>query len=983
MTESNPPDKLGKLLQDIQNPVVFENSVLNRYIQEFEDKFSNILVQSESEFMMNFVNKMSLIYKEDYSEEAFENEEFSLHLKKAEKRIYEKFFKPIKNLLIKALTDYETTMRTSTNKCPSSLFLTSNFRKHCLYCDDFALHNCKGKFIPIYSNYGLNLDTDSLSDKIPKEGLKLAQNKSFEALTFVLCVGCKKAFLSKEIQMYCFTCNINYPTTVIRPEEVLLQPATWDNYHCGALLNDTMKCIKCRSTFFINTETNILECKQCGFQCDPLTIVWSCFLCMSEFSSNAKIYNPLEFKAVNRAIKNAVLEKKVIKPAEVTCCKLEIENTNFFHKKECQGVLYEGILEEQQIVVCEKCKMMNFYHRFIWTCPKCGKRFNQKKLLMKKLNSENSNEGAKFSVGRKSVLTDQVFGKKLNQINDKQNSKVTFKDPELEKKRTAQNLKINTKMKIESELYMTPVRQALKFTPYENVKGISMLRYTKMISKNVNPNDFHSEDTALNNARLNSNVKSDEPLYTNNNVITTAGNLETEVGETEPNEEVKKNQRKVRFKTIDEKDVKRDADPRILRPRNMTPVLKREEGKSVEREKKGVFEKKNFSVLNPFKHKKNASVNNGLLKNKKEYEETKRKTIFMEGSPLRNMAKNASDDECDDKVGRRKTKHLNINLNFHTIENYDLEKEDLEEDLKKDFDEEKLKEFNENQEDFEVNLDRQTSLPYFIVEDYRFVHQIGDGSFGCIYLCMDKNEVKFAIKKIIVKDKEKIEQISNEFELAHQMRHKNILQIYGISKRKLDQTTQVLYVLMELANNDWKLDISLRSKEKRYYSEEELIEIIDQIIDALAFMQQKGVAHRDIKPENILCFKSGIYKIADFGCAKIMAKSNLNTLKGTELFISPILYDALKNNIASEGVDHNAIKSDVYSLGLCALYAATLSLVPITEIRNISDHNSLYNYLKKVLRRYSQGFVNLIYRMLDLNEELRFDFFDLQDYLKK
>jgi hypothetical protein len=32
---------------------------------------------------------------------------------------------------------------------------------------------------------------------------------------------------------------------------------------------------------------------------------------------------------------------------------------------------------------------------------------------------------------------------------------------------------------------------------------------------------------------------------------------------------------------------------------------------------------------------------------------------------------------------------------------------------------------------------------------------------------------------------------------------------------------------------------------------------------------------------------------------------------------------------------------------------------------------------------YSQSFVSLVYRMLDLNEELRFDFLELADCLKK
>ncbi len=334
----------------------------------------------------------------------------------------------------------------------------------------------------------------------------------------------------------------------------------------------------------------------------------------------------------------------------------------------------------------------------------------------------------------------------------------------------------------------------------------------------------------------------------------------------------------------------------------------------------------------------------------------------------------------DDNSNQRKIKNLNINLNFHTIDHINNNDHGDLEELKNDFCEEKLKEFHETDEK-EINLNH--ILPYFIVEDYRFVHQIGDGAFGSIYLCMDKNEQTFAIKKIFIKEKIKIDQICNEFEIAHQLNHKNILKIFGISKRKLDSTTQVLYVLMELAQSDWKYDILMRMKEKNFYTENELISIVSQIIEALAFMQTKNIAHRDIKPENILSFKDSVYKVADFGCAKEMKNNNLNTLKGTEYFISPALYNAFINNIASEGVEHNAIKSDVFSLGLCILYAATLTINPIIEIRNITDPNMLYKFLKKYLIKYSQGFVNFVYRMLDLNEELRFDFTELADCLKK
>lgn len=58
-------------------------------------------------------------------------------------------------------------------------------------------------------------------------------------------------------------------------------------------------------------------------------------------------------------------------------------------------------------------------------------------------------------------------------------------------------------------------------------------------------------------------------------------------------------------------------------------------------------------------------------------------------------------------------------------------------------------------------------------------------------------------------------------------------------------------------------------------------------------MNVKGVFHRDLKPENILIGKGLTIKVADFGCAKSVNKSQITLVddfsvdKGTPINASP------------------------------------------------------------------------------------------------
>jgi len=287
-------------------------------------------------------------------------------------------------------------------------------------------------------------------------------------------------------------------------------------------------------------------------------------------------------------------------------------------------------------------------------------------------------------------------------------------------------------------------------------------------------------------------------------------------------------------------------------------------------------------------------------------------------------------------------------------------------------------------------------LPRFDLTKFTIEKQIGDGSYGTIYSVFNnKSKKKYAMKKLIANNINASETFLREFEIAHHNRHPLILDIKGIYLKCYDQTTYVLYVLMDLAEKDWEMEIINREITKNYYKEKELILILKQLTNALYFLQkEKNVAHRDIKLENILIFKNKsehmnkygkfLYKLCDFGEAKNYAKYISNkhkTLRGTELYMSPLLYNGLINEEAY--VDHNAYKSDVFSLGCCIIIAAVLNFDIINEIRELKEQNKISRFLRKQLYpKYSEKFIDILLKMINFNEDERIDFIKLEELIE-
>ena len=191
---------------------------------------------------------------------------------------------------------------------------------------------------------------------------------------------------------------------------------------------------------------------------------------------------------------------------------------------------------------------------------------------------------------------------------------------------------------------------------------------------------------------------------------------------------------------------------------------------------------------------------------------------------------------------------------------------------------------------------------------------------------------------------------------------------------------------MELGSMDWEKEILERQKRSQYYTENELMNIVLVLVNSLEKLQKENISHRDIKPQNILVFNNNnnqTYKLADFGEAKELISGNRptekQTLRGTELYMSPLLFYGLRSRKIKKYIKHNPYKSDVFSLGLCTLFAATLCFESLYDVRELKNNISIKIIIEKYLKkRYSYKIIDLISSMLDINEATRDDFVELK-----
>jgi len=176
---------------------------------------------------------------------------------------------------------------------------------------------------------------------------------------------------------------------------------------------------------------------------------------------------------------------------------------------------------------------------------------------------------------------------------------------------------------------------------------------------------------------------------------------------------------------------------------------------------------------------------------------------------------------------------------------------------------------------------------------YNLGNEIGRGGFSVVYHAeKKKNGEEFAVKKIEKKKVEgdDIKLLRREIQIMKKLDHPNILKLFEVY-----EDDDSFYLVMELVKGKELFD---KIVERGMYSESDAANIVSQVVSAVEYLHDSGIAHRDLKPENLLVEgeeEESKVKIADFGFAKSFGGETgekLMTSCGSPGYVAPEILTA-------------------------------------------------------------------------------------------
>lgn len=199
---------------------------------------------------------------------------------------------------------------------------------------------------------------------------------------------------------------------------------------------------------------------------------------------------------------------------------------------------------------------------------------------------------------------------------------------------------------------------------------------------------------------------------------------------------------------------------------------------------------------------------------------------------------------------------------------------------------------------------------------YLIIGNIGSGGMANVYLARDlilDREVAVKVLRFdFQNDQAAIRRFQREALAVTELVHPNIVSVYDVGEEDGMQ-----YLVMEYVKG---MDLKRYIQTRYPIPYLTVVEIMQQILSAIALAHDHRIIHRDLKPQNILINEDGVVKIVDFGIAIALSETSItqtNSMLGSVHYLSP---EQARGSMATN-------QSDLYAIGII-LYEMLTGKVP-------------------------------------------------------
>ncbi|KAK9684232.1 hypothetical protein RND81_10G195500 [Saponaria officinalis] len=242
-------------------------------------------------------------------------------------------------------------------------------------------------------------------------------------------------------------------------------------------------------------------------------------------------------------------------------------------------------------------------------------------------------------------------------------------------------------------------------------------------------------------------------------------------------------------------------------------------------------------------------------------------------------------------------------------------------------------------------------LSYSVLEEatdsFNPAKELGAGGFGMVYHGILKDGREVAVKRLYENNNKRAEQFLNEVEILANLRHKNLVNLYGCTSR---QSRELLLVYEYVPNGTVADHLHGKNAKLGLLRWPIRLRIATETASALVYLHDSDIIHRDVKTQNILLDKDFSVKVADFGLSRLfpLDVTHISTApQGTPGYLDPEYHQCYQ---LTE-------KSDVYSFGV--LLAELISSKPAVDItRRRADINLCNMLISKIQNNTLDEFID-------------------------